>query len=107
MKVLVVGAFPPSLINFRGPLLREMAKLGHEVWAVAADDRGVERDINGFRGNVSAILEGWGIKYKAVPVHRAGMKPWQDIGTMLALFRLMIRVRPDVVLKYMSSPEKL
>lgn len=32
-KIAVVGSYPRSLVNFRGPLLRRMKELGHEPLA--------------------------------------------------------------------------
>jgi len=37
MKVLILGSWAESLINFRGPLIRDIISAGHEVVATAPD----------------------------------------------------------------------
>jgi len=34
-KIVVLGSYAPSLINFRGHLLKEMVNLNHKVYACA------------------------------------------------------------------------
>ena len=94
MKVMVVGNIVQSLVNFRGPLLHAMVELGHEVVAVAP-----EEDLH-YEEELSRL----GVKYRRVPLDRAGFNPASDLRFMCALRRLMIEERPDVFLGYTIKP---
>ena len=94
MKIIVIGSFAKSLINFRGPLLKKMAENGHEVFACApgASER--------IRDNLLAI----GVKYSDVPLDRAGINPAREVCSNLAMFRLFRNIQPNVVLLYTIKP---
>jgi len=89
MKVVVVCGFAPSLVIFRGPLLREMVRRGHDVVALAPPD-----------GLDAAAVAALGIRFEAIPLERAGLNPLGDLVTLLALRRRIARHRPDVVFAY-------
>lgn len=93
-KVLLLGAEPASLINFRGPLIRHLVALGYKVH-VAAKTASVEQ---------LAALAQLGVAFHAVPFARAGMNPFRDGATAFALFKLFHSLRPDAVISYTSKP---
>ncbi|WP_340267116.1 glycosyltransferase family 4 protein [Sphingobium mellinum] len=94
MKIVVVASFAPSLVNFRGRLLEGMARQGHDVVACAP-----EKD-----ARVAATLARWGVRYEVIPMARAGINPFVDMWTLLALAGLFRRARPDLVLAYTQKP---
>lgn len=94
MKILVVGGISSSLVNFRGPLIRAMLAKGHEVFACAADPV----------PEAMVELSRWGAQYIRVPLARTAMRLWEDLDTLATLYRLMRRIRPDVVLAYTIKP---
>lgn len=92
--ILVLGNAARSLVNFRGPLIREMLGRGHRVTAASGEpDR-----------SAAATLAQWGAAYEAVPLGRTGLNPFADLATFLALVRLMRRVRPDVLFAHTIKP---
>ncbi|MDI6774383.1 MAG: glycosyltransferase family 4 protein [Verrucomicrobiota bacterium] len=93
-KIVVLGSFPDSLINFRGPLIRAMTAAGHSVIACAPD---VGPDIR-------AALAAIGADSRSVPLQRAGLNPIRDLVTLASLFGLFRRSRPDAVLSYTIKP---
>ena len=93
-KVLVIGSFPPTLILFRGPLLRAMRARGHQVVAAASAEP----------GSAARELAAMGIEYRALPLQRTGLNPVQDLQTLFAIWRLCRGLRPDVVLAYAIKP---
>ncbi len=93
-RVLVIGAYPRSLINFRGPLLAALVAQGHDVIAMSADADAPERD----------ALTALGVSFRPFPVDRTGLSPLADLRTYLALRRAMTNLRPDVVLAYTIKP---
>lgn len=93
-KILVLGGFDRSLLNFRGPLLRAMVQAGHAVVAAApAETPGVPEKL--------AVL---GVRYVPVALARAGLNPLADGLTFLRLLRLFRRERPAMVLGYTIKP---
>jgi glycosyltransferase involved in cell wall biosynthesis len=94
MKIAVIGGFAPSLISFRGPLLRRLTGLDHEVHALAP----------GHVPDVSPQLEAMGVDYHMFPLSRRGFNPLADLGTLLHLKQVLFRIKPDMVLSYTFKP---
>ena len=88
-RILIVSHYV-VLLNFRGELIKSMVGLGHEVFA-AAPER-VLRD-----------WKRWGV-LPAVSAAQTGLNPLQDLGSLLALIRMMRKIKPDVVLSYAIKP---
>lgn len=97
MKIVVIAGYGPSLINFRGPLLREMVALGHEVIAMAPLVPYGEPDF-------APELEAMGISFKAIRLNRRGMNPLRDLITFIDIREEFRRDKPDVVLCYTIKP---
>lgn len=93
-RVLVLGSYAPSLVNFRGKLIQEMLATGHEVIGCAAEgDKEVAR-----------LLDDWGARYRQIPLQRTGLNPIADIRSLAGLVKLFRDVRPDVVFCYTIKP---
>lgn len=92
----MVAGLASSLHNFRGPLLEALCERGLEVHAAAP----------GLRDDVAtrAWLEARGIRCHDVPLARVGLSPLGDLRALLALYRLMRRVRPEIFLGYTIKP---
>lgn len=93
-RVLVIGGYPRSLMNFRGKLLETLRARGHEVMACAGGEDVATR----------AYLDRQHIGYFSLPLQRAGMNPLSDFLLLFRLFRLMRRLKPEVVLAYTVKP---
>jgi glycosyltransferase involved in cell wall biosynthesis len=94
LKILVLGNFPESTISFRGPLLREFVKAGHEVIACAP----------GECGDVPERLKSMGVTYRSIRLHRTGANPLVDIVDFILLLQMIRELRPDIVLCYTIKP---
>ena len=93
-KIVVLGSFAESLINFRGSLLQEMVKRGLQVVACAP----------GASIEVKNSLHIMGVDYCDVNIERTGLNPIKDLQTILRLFRLFRKIKPDVFLGYTVKP---
>jgi glycosyltransferase involved in cell wall biosynthesis len=91
---LLIGGPPSMLVNFRGPLIRAMRAKGLTVFAAA----------NGQDADTESRLASWGVEYCPIRIARSGMNPLVDIVTLFDLFRLMRRIKPDIVLAYTIKP---
>lgn len=101
MKVLVIASLAESLVIFRGQLLTEMIRCGHEVFACAA-----ARDtLFGPKSEqTKQLLAQIGVVFYEFPLERTGLNPLSDIVSLAALWNLVRRLQPDVVLTYTMKP---
>ncbi|HJV25102.1 MAG TPA: glycosyltransferase family 4 protein [Aromatoleum sp.] len=83
-----------SLINFRGPLIRELVDAGVQVDALAPD---YDADT---RAGVAAL----GARPVDYSLARAGVNPFSDGVDTLRLALLLRRLRPDATLGYFIKP---
>ncbi|MGZ8286475.1 MAG: glycosyltransferase family 4 protein [Allosphingosinicella sp.] len=93
-KVLLLGSYAPSLINFRGPLIAALVERGHEVFAAAPD---IDSDI-------AAKLVALGASPVPVVLARTSLDPlatWRSGRQLRALVR---RIAPDVMIAYTIKP---
>jgi len=93
-RILVLGGWPESLINFRGPLLQSMTARGHEVVAAAGGDD----------PSLRARLADRGVRYHPMRLERAGLNPLADLGSLVQVRRILRRERIDLVLAYTIKP---
>lgn len=95
MKTLaLITSQAHSLLNFRGPLIRDIVARGHRVVALAPDFDAVTR----------AAVQALGAETRDYPLARTGMNPWQDLKSLWALYQLLAEIRPDVSLGYFIKP---
>jgi len=93
-NIIIVGALPESLVNFRGEFIRSLVLAGHSVTAMAgeADRKSV--------GTIEAL----GVKFRPFPIARAGLNPLNEIRTLYALRQTFLEIKPDIVIAYTIKP---
>jgi glycosyltransferase involved in cell wall biosynthesis len=94
MKVVVLGSYAPSLINFRGRLIEEMVAAGHSVVGCAP----------GSDVKVARALAERGATYLPVSLRRTGLNPLLDAWSVVRLAETLRRLRPDVLFAYTAKP---
>ncbi|WP_027720791.1 glycosyltransferase family 4 protein [Maridesulfovibrio zosterae] len=94
MRIAVIGGYGPSLINFRGSMLRAMVEAGHEVYGLAPLDS----------STVAEELARMGVKFVEAPIQRTGMNPLKDLSSLFALIKILQEIKPDTVLSYTIKP---
>lgn len=92
-RILVIASLTSSLVNFRFDLLTELSRRA-EVLACAPDDDPATQ------GKLQEI----GVGFRRIPMARAGLNPFQDLRTLLALVRICRDFRPDVLFPYTMKP---
>lgn len=96
MTFLLIASFPDSLLRFRGSLLDALLARGLSVHvAVPGLPAG---------STMRQHLEAKGLQVHDIPLRRTGMNPFADLRSLLNLWRLMRRIRPDYVLGYTIKP---
>ena len=96
MNFLLIGSFPDSILQFRGPLLAALRAKGHQVHVAAPN----LPDSSAMRQQ----LQEMGLVVHSVSIHRTGQNPLVDAITLYQLWQLMRRIRPNVVLSYTIKP---
>jgi len=94
MKIVIVGALPESIINFRGDLIQDLVKAGHKVTAMSMCAP----------PDIVAQLNRLNVDFIPYPVQRNGLNPFVDIQTFFVLIKIFMKLKPDVVLAYTIKP---
>lgn len=94
MKIIVLGALPSSLFNFRGCLLLKLVEKAKAVTAMAS----------GASSQEISSVENLGCNYVDYPVLRSGLNPFKDISTFFRLAREFRKLKPEIVLAYTIKP---
>ena len=94
MKIILLGSYGPSLINFRGELIGELCAQGFDVHAAAPEIEVETRQ----------KLEQKGCTVHDVELQRTGLNPGTDLKTYRALKKLMLQIKPDIFLGYTIKP---
>lgn len=94
MKIIIIGALPESLINFRGKLLKCLSDLGLNVIAMAdSEDNSITRK-----------LKDLNVRFQPFTIQRNGLNPFADFKTLFALFNFFRKENPDVIFAYTIKP---
>jgi glycosyltransferase involved in cell wall biosynthesis len=101
MKVIIIGALPESLINFRGELLFSLAKKKLSIVAMASSSA---ENISLGIDNVLSMLKKNKIAYKSYPVQRNGVNLVSDLYTWKVLRNEFKLQQPDIILAYTIKP---
>ena len=96
MKFLLIASHPPSILRFRGALISSLKQRGFKIYVAAPkfEDFPEERE----------QLEGLGYTVYKIPMQRTGTNPAADAKTLLALYQLMRKIKPDYVMGYTIKP---
>ena len=96
MNFLLIASYPDSLIKFRGPLIDVISQKGLQVHIAVPD----------IASNISLKneLESKSLIVHDIPLRRTGMNPLADILTLVHLYKLIRRIKPEYVLGYTIKP---
>ena len=95
-KFLLLASHPESIINFRGPLLKDIKDKGFDVYVLAPDLIQNEKITN--------QLKKMDIYYYEISMNRTGTNPFLDIRTIFQCWYLMLKIKPDYFLGYTPKP---
>ncbi len=91
-KVVIISQYSPSLIIFRGDLIRAMVELGHKVVCLGPE------------AGYKQPLQELGADYRQIPLHRTGLNPLKDVKTIFSLRKALKEIKPDIVFSYTVKP---
>lgn len=93
-RVVFIAPYAPTIVSFRGALVRELRARGAEVF-ICAPDYSVE--------TIEAV-QALGAVPVDYPLNRTGLNPVQDLRTLRSLYLTLKRLHPDVVIPYSIKP---
>ncbi|WP_201593342.1 glycosyltransferase family 4 protein [Psychrobacter sp. Pi2-51] len=96
MKFLIIASYSPSILKFRGALIAAIQSAGFEIHIAAPefDSYPEEHD----------QLKALGYIVHDIPMQRTGTNPATDAKTLLALYQLMRKIKPDYMMAYTIKP---
>lgn len=94
LRIIVIGAFPESLLNFRGAFIKALVAKKYKIITMASRAE----------GSVTSKLEMLGADFYAYPIARNGLNPLADLKTWSALRQIFRELQPDVILAYTIKP---
>ena len=93
-SLMLVSAFPESVVRFRGDLIRSFVERGYNVSVLSAEANAeIKEEINDL-----------GSRFISYDIDRNGMNPLRDFATYSHLKRLYSTHKPDIVLAYTIKP---
>lgn len=96
MKFLIIASYPASILKFRGALISAIQGAGFEVHIAAPD-------FSEYPDEYQALTD-LGYRVYNIAMQRTGTNPKKDIKTIIELYRLMTKIKPDYVLGYTIKP---
>ena len=96
MKFLMISSYLPSVLNFRGKLLEAIHARGFEIHVMAPSLEEFPEEL--------CQLQKLGYYIHDIPMQRTGTNPINDLKTLMAMFHLIRKIRPDYVLSYTIKP---
>lgn len=94
MRVALISNQAKSMLNFRGPLISELNRLGHEVLALAPD----------FDPQTRTECLALGARPLDFTMSRSGMNPVKELLAIFRLRNLLRSLRPDITLSFFLKP---
>ena len=90
----MVGAYPASVVDFRGDMLREFVRRNHDVTMMTAPAT----------QDVQEGIEQLGVRFRPYPVQRNSLNLLRDRRTLAELRTAFTGLQPDVILAYTIKP---
>lgn len=94
MKIAVISNQASSMLNFRGSLLAELDRQGHEVLAFAPD----------FSPETRSALADLGAQPVEFTMSRSGINPLREVAVIFELRGLLRRHKPDICFTFFVKP---
>ena len=92
----MISSFLPSVLNFRGKLLEAIHQQGYEIHIIAPD-------LASFPAEHEQLLN-LGYCVHDIPMQRTGTNPIADLKTLLSMYALIKKIKPDYILSYTIKP---
>lgn len=96
MTFLIIASYLPSVLNFRGKLLEAIAQRNIVIHILTPD-------LDIFPDEVKQLRQ-LGYILHEIPMQRTGTNPIADLKTLLAIYRISKKIKPEYMLAYTIKP---
>lgn len=96
MKFLIIASYPASILKFRGALIVAIQDAGFKIHIAAPEFKNYPEE--------REQLEALGYIVHDIPMQRTGTDPIADSKALIALYRLMRKIKPDYMMAYTIKP---
>ncbi|UOE80911.1 glycosyltransferase family 4 protein [Vibrio splendidus] len=93
-KMVFIASYPSSILTFRGALISAIQEQGFQVHILAPD---MEEELK-------IPLQKSGVVVHSIPLQRTGLNPLIDLKTIIAMVRLLKKIKPEYTLGYTIKP---
>jgi glycosyltransferase involved in cell wall biosynthesis len=93
-RIVIIAPYAPSIVSFRGVLIRALVEHGALVWVLAPD----------YTSAIKEAVHALGAHPIDYPMHRTGTNPLADWRTFWALRHILRQIQPHVLLPYNIKP---
>ncbi len=94
MKIIIAASYGPSLLNFRGELIKEMVGRGHLVTCISVEPK----------ETMEEPLAAMGAFYESVGGSRTGTGFLENLAIFFCYLKLFWTIKPDLCFFYMAKP---
>lgn len=94
VRVVIVSSYAPTIVSFRGALIKELVRRGCEVFVVAPESTFPVKD----------DLKKLGAQFIGCPLERTSINPVKDLRAILSLYKILKRLKPQIILGYFVKP---
>lgn len=94
MKIIFITTVASSIYGFRQPLITELQKQGHQIYAFVSEYTQAELD----------KIQTMGVKVIPYQLNRGGLNPIADIIATYKLAQQIKQIQPDLVFSYFAKP---
>ncbi len=93
-RIIFITSHAESLVGFRWVLIKQLVDRGCKVYALAPN----------FNSSVCNLLKVLGVVPVKINLNRTGVNPLFDMLSVIGIFLIIKRIRPEVVLSYFIKP---
>lgn len=93
-KIVFISTVASSIYGFRQPLIAELQKQEHQIYAFVSEYTQAELD----------KIQSMGVTVIPYPLNRGGLNPFSDIVATYKLTQKIKQIKPDLVFSYFSKP---
>lgn len=93
-KIAFISTVASSIYGFRQPLITELQKQGHQIYAFVSEYTQAELD----------KIQTMGVKVISYQLNRGGLNPIADIVATYKLVQQIKQIQPDLVFSYFAKP---
>lgn len=94
MKVLLIGSFPKSLINFRRELIINIKNNKHNILTCAGE---LDKD-------TKLELDLLGVKYQSYKINRHSLGLISNLKSFYNILKIIKKFKPDIIISYTIKP---